>query len=781
MTPLLTRRHCTACLLVVLLSAPLHASPADSFPAFSQVKAAWRSSEARLLDRHGELLQEFRVDPSIRRTDWTPLVEVSPALIVAVLRAEDRRFFEHGGVDWLAAGKAALSNWLSAKPRGASTLTMQLAALLDAQFRASSGRRDVAEKWRQMQAARELEQSWNKADILEAYLNLAPFRGELTGIDAATRGLFDKRPAGLSDAESLILAALIRAPNAKPNDVAKRVCALADGLPGMASCAALKALTRNTLSGRYPIVAAANWAPHLALRLLGSANPSQPPAGNELLKLAGETVGSEVPPFPKGGAGGISEAAAQANVAKSPSFPLWKRGRPPPQALSLVSTVDATSALEKKGGSTNLRSSLDTSLQRHVIATLNQQLAHLAGREVSDAAALVLDNASGEVLAYASVSARDSVSPESDGVRAPRQAGSTLKPFLYGLALEKGLLTAASPLEDAPLSITTAGGQYAPQNYDHEHRGLVSVRTALAGSLNIPAVQTLKLVGLEPFAARLARFGFDGLTEDADFYGYSLALGSLDVTLEQETNAYRALANGGVYSPLRFTTSTKNSAAHRVQSRESTFLVADILSDRQARATTFGLENPLATRFWTAVKTGTSKDMRDNWCLGFSSRYTVGVWIGNFSGAPMHDVSGISGAAPAWAAIMQRLHAETPSSPPDPPKWLTRKLVQPPGEAPRREWFLPGGEPAGATWNAASPPPEIVNPGDGGILALDPDIPPTRQRLLFQASHAPASAWWQLDETRLETADWLLERGHHALSLKDRDGRILDQVRFEVR
>ncbi len=702
------------------MAAPLHATPPDSFPSFSQTKTAWHSSEARLLDRHGELLQELRVDPALRRTAWTELADTSPALIAAVLRAEDRRFFAHAGVDWLAAGKAALSNWLSERPRGASTLTMQLASLLDTQYRARSGRRDVVEKWRQMRAARVLEQSWSKADILEAYLNLAPFRGELTGIDSAARGLFDKRPGGLSNTESLILAALIRAPNAQPREVAKRVCALAVDLPGMAHCATLKALTLNTLSGRYPIVAAANWAPHLAWRLLGE---------------------SPISHFEDGSAAGNS-------------------------------TVD---------GHATLRTTLDAGLQRQVLATLDEQLARLAGRAVSAAAALVLDNTSGDVLAYASVSARDSVSPESDGVRAPRQAGSTLKPFLYGLALEQRLLTAASPLEDAPLSITTAGGQYAPQNYDHAHRGLVSARVALAGSLNIPAVRTLRLVGLEPFAARLARFGFDGLAENADFYGYSLALGSLDVSLEQETNAYRALANGGVFTPPRFTTDTENRPARRAQSREASFLVADILSDRQARAVTFGLENPLATRFWTAVKTGTSKDMRDNWCIGFSSRYTVGVWIGNFSGAPMHDVSGISGAAPAWAAIMQWLHTNTPSPPPEPPRGLTRKRIQPPGEAPRREWFLPGTEPAGDTWNAASPPPAIVTPGEGGILALDPDIPPQRQRLVFQATHMPTGAWWQLDGTRLALPDWPLERGHHQLNLNAREGALLDQVRFEVR
>jgi penicillin-binding protein 1C len=718
---LLTKcRHLTVWLLAGLMAFPPGAAgaaavvnEASTFPAFHLVKADWRSSEARLLDRHGELLQERRQNLKHRRADWTALADISPALITAVLRAEDQRFFAHAGVDWLAAGKAALSNWLSEKPRGASTLTMQLAALLDGDYRARSGRRDLTEKWRQMEAARELEHRWSKTEILEAYLNLAPFRGELTGIDAAARGLFDKRPAGLSDAESMLLAALIRAPNAKPAAVAKRVCALAEGLPGMPDCRALRALTLNTLSGRHPIIEAANLAPHLALRLIGSTNPRQSPFD--------------------------------------------------------------------KGGRTNIQSSLDAKLQRHVRATLDQQLGHLAGRAVNDAAALVLDNTSGEVLAYVSASTRESASPESDGVRAPRQAGSTLKPFLYGLALEQRLLTAASPIQDTPLSLATAGGQYAPENYDHVHRGLVSARVALAGSLNIPAVRTLKLVGLEPFAARLARFGFDGLSEDADYYGYSLALGSLDVTLEELTNAYRALANGGVLSPPRYTLDSRQTTGQRVQSREVSFLIGDILADRQARATTFGLENPLATRFWTAVKTGTSKDMRDNWCVGYSSRYTVGVWIGNFDGAPMHDVSGISGAAPAWAAIMQWLHAATPSEPPVPPKGLKRARFHPPGEPPRREWFLAGTLPTGVTWHAAMPPAEIVDPDDGGILALDPDIPPTRQRLVFQASHAPVGTWWQLDETRLESLDWQLERGRHVISLMSREGRVLDQVRFEVR
>jgi penicillin-binding protein 1C len=182
----------------------------------------------------------------------------------------------------------------------------------------------------------------------------------------------------------------------------------------------------------------------------------------------------------------------------------------------------------------------------------------------------------------------------------------------------------------------------------------------------------------------------------------------------------------------------------------SRFLVADILSDRQARALTFGLENPLATRYWTAVKTGTSKDMRDNWCIGFSRRYTTGVWIGNFNGSPMHDVSGISGAAPAWAAIMDHLHpvgvrrqTRRTLQAPKAATGLIRKTIQPADEPPRQEWFIPGTEPAGDTWQAARGVVEILHPGDAMILALDPDIPPQRQQLHFRARNAPTGAVWQ--------------------------------------
>lgn len=683
-------------LMLATAGQAAHGAP----PGFDQVKSGWHSSEARLLDRHGELLQEIRLDRQVRRTEWSALAEISPALQAAVLMAEDRRFFEHGGVDWLAAAKAALTNWLAERPRGASTISMQVAALIDAELMAKKGRRDVAEKWRQMQASKALEAAWSKAQILEAYLNLTSFRGDLTGIDAAARALFDKRPSGLGTAESLILAALIRAPGAPPDLVARRACALAETLTGGPDCRSLTRLAHGSLTGRHPIVPAADLAPQLAHRLLG--RPGQ-----------------------------------------------------------------------------RLTSTLDAGLQKAVVGLLDEQLRRLADHQVQDAAALVADNRTGEVLAYVSRSGTGSVSPESDGAQARRQAGSTLKPFLYALAIERHYLTAASPLEDSALALATPGGSYAPENYDRRFRGLASLRPALAGSLNIPAVRTLELVGADLFVARLNELGFAGLTEAADFYGPALALGSLDVSLWDLVNAYRTLANEGRHSALRLVAG--DGKASPVMDPLAAYIVADILSDRVARAITFGLENALATPWWTAVKTGTSKDMRDNWCVGFSDRYTVGVWIGNHSGAPMHDVSGISGAAPAWRLIMERLHAGMPSKPPRPPAGLLRLEVAPPGEAARQEWFIAGTEPGSPAWTAARPPAAIAQPADGDILALDPDIPAANQRLRPRAVNPPAGSRWLIDGEPLPGEDWPLARGRHALILLDREARELDRVEFEVR
>jgi penicillin-binding protein 1C len=354
------------------------------------------------------------------------------------------------------------------------------------------------------------------------------------------------------------------------------------------------------------------------------------------------------------------------------------------------------------------------------------------------------------------------------------------------MAIENRFITAASILDDSPIDISTPAGLYIPQNYDRDFKGYVSVRTSLGSSLNVPAVRTLVMTGMEAFYNRLKALNLNSLTESADYYGYSLALGSAEVSLLDLTNAYRTLANGGLAGPVSLMPQPARSK-QRVLDARATYVINDILSDRAARSITFGLKNELATTFWTAVKTGTSKDMRDNWCIGFSEKYTVGVWIGNFDGKPMWDVSGVTGAAPVWRDVMDFLHKNVGSrSPPVPPGVLAQHIeYQPALEAPRSEWFIAGTESVKIeAIMDAKRLPKIRYPGNGTIIALDPDIPADRQRLFFQAQ-APNGLAWQLDGAPLGPAtgdfSWQPLAGTHQLALIDAQNKAIDSVSFQVR
>jgi penicillin-binding protein 1C len=251
--------------------------------------------------------------------------------------------------------------------------------------------------------------------------------------------------------------------------------------------------------------------------------------------------------------------------------------------------------------------------------------------------------------------------------------------------------------------------------------------------------------------------------------------------------AYRALADAGRWTPLRLRLDDPPGTARQALEPATAFLVADVLADRESRSATFGLENALATRFWTAVKTGTSTDMRDNWCIGFSRRFTVGVWVGNFSGAPMHDVSGVTGAAPVWLEVMERLHAGVPSDAPAPPPGVVAVPVAFPGdvEPPRREWMLAGSDATGSRPALAAARPRVRAPVSGTRIALDPDVPPERQRLLLEAEHVTGSPRWRMDGVDLGAADarrlWEPVPGRHLLELVDAAGEPQDRVEFEVR
>lgn len=696
----------------LVLAAALCAAPAArALPGFDEVRRDHQPSDTLVLDRHGELLHRLRSDDSVRRGQWVTLAEISPALRTAIVLSEDRRFWEHGGVDWHAASAAAWATLWNQRTRGASTITMQLAGLVDGDWRQRPGGRSVAQKLGQTVAAKVLESRWRKDQILEAYLNLVPFRGEMVGLDALSRNLFGKAAHGLDAQEAAIAAALVRAPNAPPRQVARRACGVLRAMEGRADCDALEFAVQAALA-RRAFAASEGLAPHLARTL-------------------------------------VRQAPGQARIA------------------------------------TTLRADV----QRVAVEALRQHLRELHGRHVEDGAVVVLDNASGEVLAWVGSSGELSRAAEVDGVTAPRQAGSTLKPFLYAQAIAQRRLTAASLVDDSPAHIPTAAGLYIPQNYDHAFKGWVSVRTALGASLNVPAVRTLVMVSPEAFHRQLRAAGLP-LREGGDYYGYSLALGSAEVPLLDLANAYRTLANQGRFSPVRSTPGPAPVGAGQVLDAAAAFIVGDILSDPNARARTFGTDSLLATRFWTAVKTGTSKDMRDNWAVGFSQRYTVGVWVGNAAGGPMHAVSGTSGAAPVWAAVMRHLHAREPSRPPRPPAGVVQQQVRfgDALEAQRAEWFLAGTAQSLVALDTAALRPlaaaaRIVAPADGTIVALDPDIPPQRQRLALRAQGG-SGLRWQVDGRALAAgpqAQWLPWPGRHVLQLLDGQGKVVDEVRVEVR
>jgi penicillin-binding protein 1C len=727
---------------MLILAAPC----AQALPSFAQVRAQWRSSDWLLLAHDGEPLERTRIDKKERRGDWVALADVSPALREAIVVSEDKRFYEHSGVDWHGAAAAAWANLWNTRTRGASTVTMQLTGLLS-DVPERSGGRSIVQKAGQAVSALWLERSWRKDQILEAYLNLVPFRGETIGLSALSLTLFGKAPSGLDEREAAIAAALIRAPNAPYAKVSDRACRILRDMKAPERCENLESYVQLAFARPAPPMLtvspdAESLAPHFARRIAGEVQP---------------TPGARI-----------------------------------------VTTLDAR-------------------LQRFATDTLRRTLAELNApahaRNVHDGAVVVLDNATGDVLAWVGSSGGLSSARDVDAVLARRQPGSTLKPFLYAEAIDERRLTTASLLNDSPLDLDAGGGLYIPQNYDKDFKGWVSVRTALGSSLNVPAVRTIVMVTPHRFAKTLTALGMP-LAQNGNYYGYSLALGSPDITLLSLTNAYRALANAGVATPTHDLPvppgahgQPRSDAPRRVFSADAAYIITTVLSDNNARTRTFGFDSPLATRVFSAVKTGTSKDMRDNWTIGFTSRYTVGVWVGNAEGDAMWDISGVTGASPIWAAIVAYLHRRLPSTPPVAPPGVvqTRVSFEHNVEPPRSEWFLKGTEmstvnlaadASGASARSTSytPPhsdnvqsaaPGIGSPTDGTVFALDPDIPAARQRIVFErVGGASTRSAWRLDGKMLGHAErllWLPWPGRHLLELVDAQGASVDKVRFEVR
>jgi penicillin-binding protein 1C len=450
-----------------------------------------------------------------------------------------------------------------------------------------------------------------------------------------------------------------------------------------------------------------------------------------------------------------------------------------------LATHLAARLLDKPG--MRVTTSIDSKVQQIARQALSHQLQGLGPKRARDGAVVVLDNASGDVLAYVGGVGLGSTAAQVDGAGALRQAGSTLKPFLYAHLIERKWLTAASILDDSPVQLDTASGLYVPRNYDNAFLGPVSVRRALANSLNVPAVRALLLGGVQGFRDQLWDLGYTGLSGDGDYYGFSLALGSAEVTLLQQANAYRTLSNMGRWSPVRLRRDEPRTAPRPMIDPAAAWIVADILSDASARATTFGTDSALRLPFWAAAKTGTSKAMRDNWCVGFSDRFTVAVWVGNLEGDPMRAVSGTSGAAPVWRDVMMALHKDIPGSAPHRPPGIVGSRVQfaSGAEPARMEWFVAGTSQSVLVETAtASRKARITSPVSGSMFAYDPDIPPGNQSVGVQFSGSVDQYRLTLDGRVFGSAASAnqipLIPGSHLLALLDRNGRAVDQVRFTV-
>jgi penicillin-binding protein 1C len=363
--------------------------------------------------------------------------------------------------------------------------------------------------------------------------------------------------------------------------------------------------------------------------------------------------------------------------------------------------VDMLLARGMNGAKPNgpIRTTLDKFLQRRVEEIVGSHRSRLAPLGARQAAALVVENKGGQVLALVgSMDYSETHQGYNNGVAALRSPGSSLKPFLYGLALDSGY-TVASLLEDTQRRYRSQGGEYYPRNYDRREYGPATIRAALGNSLNLSAVRLIERLGAQPFYQLLASMDLINHPDRGPrYYGLGLAIGNPEVSLEQLAAAYIMLANGGVHRKLSYLLSDPQPEEHRILSAQAAYLITDILSDPTARALTFGFSSSLDFPFRVAWKTGTSTHYRDCWTVGYTPEYTVAVWVGNFEGDAMEEVGGAYGAGPIFSDIVRFLYRDGSPGVFERPTGLVEAEVcghsgmKPTVLCPtrKREWFMEG-------------------------------------------------------------------------------------------
>ncbi|MEN9975494.1 MAG: penicillin-binding protein [Verrucomicrobiota bacterium] len=711
-------------------------------------------------DRHGKPIVHLTL-PDASRAMPVAWEDLPTDLIACTLAAEDKRFYRHSGVDFLATGRAARDLFFRLRVvSGASTITQQLIKMA-----APPAHRSVFTKIYEVLAARRLEAMWPKHRILTAYLNRLDYGNLRTGAAEAARFHFQKPLADLSLAECALLAGLPQAPS-----------------------------RLNPL--RHPRRAIARR--HIVLERLRASGQVDP-----------------------------------ARIATAMAEPLTLRPLRPSQPAPWLASFWARPGVDGGRFPHEIRTTLDLTLQREIEAIVHEETAKLKESNLRHAAVVVIDNPTGEILALVSSAAwHDTRGGQLNGALVPRSPGSALKPFTYLLALERNHRTPASILADVPSPFRTPQGLDLPQNYDHAYRGPVTLRSALACSLNVPAMRELNsLGGPRPLHDLLVELGLTTLGPDSAAAGLGLTIGNAPVCLLELTNAYATLARCGRHLAPVFSLPAKAAVPEcRLPiSATSFFLIADMLSDSAARAPSFPPGGPLDFPFRCAVKTGTSSNFRDNWCLGYTPEFTVGVWAGNFENQPMMGVSGVAGAGPIFHRTLCRLHRDGAPTWFSQPNDLTTvlidsrlgKIVPPvPATLHGRAELVPSAQlppvatPADfdatgkalldqtyAAWFASpanhrraelamDPAPamieplRIITPVDGITLLLDPEIPSGSDKLR-PVTNLPGTARWSSPtlEIELSTPEPVihLAPGTHTLTATDPRTGMSQQITLHVR
>jgi len=431
-----------------------------------------------------------------------------------------------------------------------------------------------------------------------------------------------------------------------------------------------------------------------------------------------------------------------------------------------------------------INTTLDVSVQVKVESLMDKILKTLSDKKVKNGACLVADHETGEILAWVSraVADDDRSGKHIDGVTTPRQPGSSLKPFLYALALDNGW-TAAQEIEDSPLTNPVGRGLHTYHNYSHVHYGWVTVRQALGNSLNIPAVKAIRYVGYGKYLAKLHELGFKSLDKHPDFYGDGLALGCGEVSLFEMVQAYCVLANKGVFLPIYVTGKGREpqraTMGKRIFSEEAASLIGNILADAGARQLEFGGDGLLNIPVETAVKTGTSSDYRDSWAVAYNHRYVVGTWMGNFDARPMNGITGSMGPAFLLRSVFAELNRNSDTR----PLFLSPKLVrkeiclnshQIDGPCTKRfEWFAKGKTLQRSLAVAKRETIGFLKPVNGLEMAMDPRIPDESEAFEFELGgvNPKDKVTWILDGKELGTATgnrylWFLCKGKHVVEAK---------------